>query len=84
MMPDKKKLAMLIIGKEKKEDDNDMDYKNDDYKDEDMEKDALNYCMKSFIKAIHHEDSEKALKLFKKLSHLVDAHMKDDDKDDEY
>ncbi len=84
MMPDKKKLAMLIIGKGNKEDNKEMEPSKDEYKDEDMEKDALDYCMKSFIKAVHHEDSEKALKLFKKLMYLTESHMKDDETNDDY
>ena len=79
MMPsDKKKMAMLIIGKKSEDKEEEKDYQ-----DEDMEKDALHYCMKSFMKAIQHEDVEKALKLFKKLSHLSDMYMKDEDKEEE-
>jgi hypothetical protein len=81
---DKKKMAMMIIGKKDSSDDdykND-DYKDEDYKDEDMDKDALEYCMKGFMKAMEHQDVEKALKLFKKLSYMVDMHMKDDNDED--
>ena len=52
------------------------------WKIEDMEKDALEYCAKSLMKAIQHEDTEKFLKSFKKLIHLSESHMKDDDNDD--
>ena len=72
---------MLIVGK-KDSDNDDMDMKKDEYKDEDMEKDALEYCAKSLMKAIQHEDTEKFLKSFKKLIHLSESHMKDDDNDD--
>ena len=81
MMPDdKKKMAMLIIGKKSEDKEESMEK---DYQDEDMEKDALHYCMKGFMKAIQHEDTEKALKLFKKLNHLSDMYMKDEDKEEE-
>jgi len=84
MMNDKKSMAMMIIGKKEKPED-DMDMKKDEYKDEDMEKDALEYCMKGFMKAVQHEDVEKALKLFKKLNYLTDMYMKDEhNSDDDY
>ncbi len=73
----------MIIGKKEDSDNDDMDKKNEeDYSDESMEKDALEYCAKSLMKAIQHEDTEKFLKSFKKLMHLSESHMKDDDNDD--
>jgi len=69
MGKDKKKMAMLIIGK--KEDDKDMDMKKDEYKEEDMGKEAAMYCLKGFLKAVEHEDMDKALEKFKKLVDLT-------------
>jgi hypothetical protein len=74
-MSDKKKMAMLIIGKKEEPSED----KKPEYKEEDMHQEALEYCAMSLMKSISHEDTEKFLKSFKKLLHLIED-MKEDDK----
>lgn len=82
----KKKLAMLIIGKPAKE--SKEEHSQDDEKDSDddysgMGKEALKISMKKFIKAVQLEEVDKA------CEHLIDAvntakSLKSDDKEEEY
>lgn len=85
MMSDKKNkdLAMLIIGEESKDEDSkDFIDKGDD-SDEDIDQEALQMSMKSFISAVHDKDEEKALHKLEKLVYLLSMKEMDNEEDEE-
>jgi hypothetical protein len=78
-MKNKKNLAMLIVGKKEPN-----EQESNEYNEEDMGKEAFEFCMDAFISAIHKEDAEKASKLFKKLSYLASMNSDEESDSEEY
>ena len=84
MMNDKKKMAMLIIGK--KSDDNEKsEHENMDNEmdDSDMHKEAMLYCAKGLLKAIEHQNPEKMIEKLKDLMNLISESKDDENEEDE-
>ena len=89
MLSDKKKMAMLIIGKGDK--DSNMESKQEDMvdkgeemdEDSDMQKEALNFCAKKLLKGVDEKSPEMIIDAMKKMMNLLSDSNDDDEEDNE-